>query len=337
YIYGSLFLDYIAETYGDEALGEIVDRTASAWLPPSLFWDRVAKRTFGASFDDAYADWRRALETRVTALADSLRAEGLTESERVTDHQWYALYPRMSPDGSRLAYAAQDGRDVTATRVLDVATGERLWNVRRNGLGGLAWLPDGSGLVVSQLEYTSTYRIRQDLVLVTPGGTERITRDARLQDPDVAGDGLRIVAVENDAGTNRLVIVDRTTGEVRPLTEFAPDVHWASPRWSPDGARVAVSRFTRGGEYDVVVLDTAGVILARLTADHAIDTHATWSPDGRWILFSSDRSGIPNLYAAEVAVTEGGPSVAAPVTLRQVTNVLTGAFHPDVSPDGRWI
>jgi hypothetical protein len=52
-----------------------------------------------------------------------------------------------------------------------------------------------------------------------------------------------------------------------------------------------------------------------------------WSPDGRYVLFSSDRTGIPNLYAYD---TRGGATM-------QVTNVLTGAFQPDVSPDGRWI
>jgi hypothetical protein len=64
--------------------------------------------------------------------------------------------------------------------------------------------------------------------------------------------------------------------------------------------------------------------------DVAMDMAPVWSPDGRYVVFSSDRSGIPNLYAADL------DDPARPV-LRQVTNMLTGAQFPEVSPDGRWL
>src|SRR5690606_33206600 len=133
-------------------------------------------------------------------------------------------------------------------------------------------------------------------------------------DPDIARDGERIIAVENDAGTNRLVVVNLSDAAVRAITPADPDVHWAFPRWSPDGARIAAARWSRGGNYDIVVIDTAGVQLARLMADRAIDTHPTWSPDGRWVVFSSDRSGIANLYAGEVSHGRtAAPATAIPL------------------------
>ena len=49
-----------------------------------------------------------------------------------------------------------------------------------------------------------------------------------------------------------------------------------------------------------------------------------WSADGAWLYFSSDRSGVPNIYAVEVATER----------LFQVTNVTTGAVKPSVHPDG---
>jgi hypothetical protein len=126
------------------------------------------------------------------------------------------------------------------------------------------------------------------------------------------------------------VIVRMATDEVQPVTAFDPEVGWAFPRFSPDGTRIAASRIGQDGTYDVVVLDTNGQELVRLTRVAAIDQSPAWSPDGRWVIFSSDRTGIANLYATDV-------QNPAPGALRQITNVLTGAFHPDVSPDGRWI
>jgi hypothetical protein len=58
--------------------------------------------------------------------------------------------------------------------------------------------------------------------------------------------------------------------------------------------------------------------------DRALDGEPVWSPDGRWIYFSSDRTGIYNLYALDWRSKD----------LWQVTNVYGGAFSPDVSPDG---
>jgi hypothetical protein len=153
-----------------------------------------------------------------------------------------------------------------------------------------------------------------------------MTEGARLLQPDVARDG-RIVALRAGGGTTVPVVIDAPGAAPRDLVPPSLDVQWAYPRWSPDGTKIAVSRWRQGGYYDVVILDPAGRVLAEATSDRAVDTAPAWSPDGRWVLFSSDRTGIANLYAYEVS---GG-------RMMQVTNVLTGAFQPDVSPDGRWI
>ena len=69
--------------------------------------------------------------------------------------------------------------------------------------------------------------------------------------------------------------------------------------------------------------------VTRLTDDTALDMAPAWSPDGRWLLWWSDRSGVPNIVA--IALHEGRPT--GPI--RQVTNVVTGVIDPEVSPDGR--
>lgn len=329
YIYGSLFLDYLADRYGVDVRRRIVDRTASAVIPPVLWFNRVAQGTLGIGFAQAYEDWHESLKLRHGRLADSLRATGLTTAERITEHGRFALHPRVSPDGTRVAYAAQDGRGITRTRVIELASGRVIHEQRRNGAGPVGWLPDGGAFVLSQLEYRGPYHVLEDLYIVDEQHETRLTEGTRLQDPDVDHTGERVVAVENGGGTNRLVIFNRSDRTVRVLADFDPDVNWALPRWSPDGDHIAVGRWEVGGEYDVIVVDTLGDLVMRLTRDRAIDTAPAWSPDGRYIVFGSDRTGIPNLYAA---------SLDGEVPLvRQVTNVLTGAFYPDVSPDGRSI
>ena len=195
-------------------------------------------------------------------------------------------------------------------------------------LGPPAWTPDSRSLIFARLDYVDPYRIYSDLYRARVGGAaRRLTRAARLAEPDLSPDGRRVVAVANAGATNVLVVRDLESGRQRVLTAPDLDVHWSLPRWSPDGTRIAASRWSPGGLYDVVVLDSGGAVLRELTHDRALDTAPAWSPDGRYVLFSSDRTGIPDLYACDVA--DG--------SLWQVTNVVSGAFQPDVSPDGRWI
>ncbi|MBI4544887.1 MAG: PD40 domain-containing protein, partial [Gemmatimonadetes bacterium] len=345
YVYGSLFLDYLAGTHGPEVHQKLVQRAAGALIPPPLAFDRVARRATGRSFSASWRAWRALLEERYNRLADSLRAHGLTPSERLAGGGRYTLHPRFAPDSRQLAFVAENGRDDPATIVLDAATGQRRRLARRNGfaseLGPASWLPDGETLVTAQFEIARTYELYSDLYLLGPGGGRRLTRGLRLAEPDVAPDGRRVAAVQSHRGRTRPVVYDIVSGTVQPLREYAEGENWSLPRWSPGGTRVAIGRWRSGGEYDVVLLDTLGALLRELTHDRAIDAAPAWSPDGRYLLFSSDRSGIPNLFAAAVDQTPapeqpaGAPGAEPP--LYQVSNVLTGAFYAEVSRDGRWI
>jgi hypothetical protein len=341
YIYGSLFMDYLARRFGPDATSRIVRATAGAIVPPPLWFDETGRHGLGVSFQEAYADWERELEERYSALAAQLTAAELTSTQRLTEHGRFALYPRFSPNSLSIAYASSDGRTEPRTTVIEVQTGALEWARSRNELAPSSWLSDDR-LLTSDLQYDDRFHVYNDLYTEQRGARVRLTRGARLQDADVSRDGGRIVAVENERGTNRLVLVDPETGARQAITPFESAIHWALPRWSPDRSRIAVSRWQTGGRYDVVVIDTLGKLQLEVTDGVGINAGPAWSPDGRWLLFASDRTGISNLYAAEMALlgNDGASDSlrsAHRSLLRQVTNLLTGAFYPDVSPDGRWI
>ncbi|HEX2077773.1 MAG TPA: hypothetical protein VHG08_08695 [Longimicrobium sp.] len=324
YVYGSMFAEYLSRRFGPERAGAFVREVGGRWIP--FFVDDAAADAYGISFSQAWREWRDSLQAAYGALADSLRSAGLTEPELLTREGRNTMHPRWSPDGTRLAFAQSTGRDDAATHVWH-PDGSIETIAARKTVGPLAWLPNGSGLITAQLDAVDPYRIYSDLYRVAlDGDVDRLTRRGRLTEPDVAADG-RVLAVQTGFGRTALVVADGQ-GEIRrTLARAETDVWWASPRWSPQGDRIAVSRQRTGGLYDVVVMDTAGGIVRELTADRALDMTPAWSPDGRYVLFSSDRTGIPNLYAYDLSAGR----------LLQVTSLLTGAFQPDVSPDGRWI
>lgn len=326
YVYGASFLEHLADRRGTVAVVDFIRAYGRRIVPYRL--ESAARHAFGRSFDAAWSEWADSLKARFTAQADSLRALApVTQPEVLTGAGRFAGFPRFSPDGSEIAFAAAPGTEEPSTRVIQ-PDGSIRTLAARTTLGPSAWRPDGRGLVTAQLDYADPYRIYSDLVHVSGSGADRrLTRAARLLEPDVHPAGGRAVAVRNGEGSNRLVVVDLDEGAVAPLSDVELDTHWTLPRWSPDGRYVAASVWRSGGLFDVVVLDTTGAVVREITRDRALDLGAAWSPDGRYLLFSSDRTGIPNLFAYDLRRD----------SLLQVTNVLTGAVHPDVSPDGRWI
>jgi hypothetical protein len=77
----------------------------------------------------------------------------------------------------------------------------------------------------------------------------------------------------------------------------------------------------------VRIVDTSDGTYVDVTHDRAVDGDPVFSRDGRWLYFHSDRTGITNVYAYEIATSR----------LRQVTNVVNGAYQPEPSPDGKWL
>lgn len=325
YAYGALFYEYLESRYGGETVREIVRSTANATIPPALWFDRVSGRALGASFRSLHEAWRAAATAEAHARADTLRAEGLTATRTLAARGGIAAHPRFSPDGRTLAYISHDRRSAPAVRVIDAMDGRERRSRRMSGDAAAAWLGDGS-LLVPMLEFRDPEHIFYDLHRLG-ANPSRLTRGARLRDVDVRRADDRVVAVRYQAGTNQLVLLGADGRGLRPVTPLDRDVHWSGPRWAPDGATIAAARWSTGGRYDVVLLDTLGTVLREVTRGVGINASPAWSPDGRFLLFASDRTGISNLYA--YALEDG--------TLRQVTNVLTGAFTPDVAPDGRTI
>ena len=332
YAYGSMFFEWLLDRYGEERMVAFVEAVAGQWIPYRL--NAAGRSAFGVSLSQAWRDWAEEVGARTSALDAELAANGpVTEPERLTTGSRWAFYPAVSPDGRTLVYARADGRTDIQLYGWPVAGGEGRAVARTNGLSTFGWMPDGR-VVFAQLEQDGPYRAYSDLYFMEPdGATQRITRGERVEQPSVAPGGAWAVAVQNTVGTNGLVRVDLGSGSVSSLVAPRADAHWAFPRVSPDGRWIAATRWEPGAYQDVVILDAASAQeVHRVTRDRAVDLAPSWSPDSRWVVWSSDRTGVMNVLGAEVDPLTG--RAGAP---RLLTNVRTGVAYPSVDPEGRWL
>lgn len=339
YLYGSYLMRYVADRYGPGSLAALSREYGSMAAPWQL--NRAIRRVTGATWEEIYEDFRRDAVARYGRQRDALVAAVLEEGTALTAQGESVRNPRFLPDGT-LVYESSDGRSAPRLRALDaaavrapsgpVATPTDLDRVA--GPSGFAPWGDDALLVSDAALYRHIYvyhdlrrwsLARDDGGALTVADDRRLTQGWRAQQPDVHPDADHAVFTVNHRGTTRLV--EMSLRDRRPVALFQPRPYEQvfAPRYSPDGRTVAFSYWRRGGHRDLFTLDRATRALTRHTHDRALDTSPSYSPDGRWLLWSSDRTGVANLYAMEVATGR----------VRQVTNSLLGAWQPNVSPDGR--
>jgi dipeptidyl aminopeptidase/acylaminoacyl peptidase len=159
---------------------------------------------------------------------------------------------------------------------------------------------------------------------------------------DLSPDGKQIAFSWNLSGRWEVYVVDLGQDDAAPRqVTFGPGGKF-SPRWSPDGRRLAYALDLEGGElYDIYVYDFATGRHINLTPDtpDAIQPSFCWSPDGCWIAFISDRSGYFDTYVMPVM---GGPDVrlrqeAAHAKVRPVLSLPYPDCKVRWSSDGRWL
>jgi hypothetical protein len=320
YAYGSLLVDFMARTAGSGKMRAYVDASASRTIPFML--NASAKRGFGISFDNAWRVWTDSIRRNALSLAAKA-----TPIHDITARGWITERLRWIDDG-HVAYADDDGRSLPAFREVAVSGGQPKVLAIRKSLDVTSILPNGVRLFAEQ-DFVDPYTVRNDLYLEQDGKTRRLTHGARLMQPDArmsAAGAMDVVAVQVTPGADRLVRVNVSgrTVNIVGLTDASPDTVWSEPRWSHDGTKIAATRWSHGGEMEIVILDAAGRVLESVGRSHSVTNTPSWAPDDRAVYFTSDRSGRSALYRAAL------PSGA----LVRVAESPTGLFENEPSPDG---
>ncbi len=143
-----------------------------------------------------------------------------------------------------------------------------------------------------------------------------------IMSPAWSPDSRQLAYVSFEGSKSSIFVQTLRTGN-RFKVSSKPGINGA-PAFSPDGRKLVVTLGGVEGNLDIYVLDITSRQTRRLTTHRAIDTEGTWSPDGRYIFFTSDRSGGPQVY--RVAANGGTPE--------RIT--FEGGYNarPRLSPDG---
>jgi TolB protein len=299
----------IAHTFSNDVLKELTGREGMYLSKIVVSSDRNVK-----PFKEIYTmDWDGAQVNKVTAL------------------KTLSISPNWSQDAKKIAftsYVQKRGQRNADLFLLDLMSGKRISVSNRTGINsGASFAPDNRHifLTVSHGVSPDIYKVNFEGALI-----KRITEGptgAMNVEPAVSPDGKKIAFSSDRAGRPMIYVMDIDGKNITRLT-FGGDFN-ASPTWSPDGQSIAFAGQT-GTNFDIFVIGvTDKNKLIRLTeakkanGKPASNEDPSFSPDGRFVMYTSDRTGSNQIYISTVDGSEE----------RRVTQDQHNYFKPKWSPN----
>ncbi len=238
-----------------------------------------------------------------------------------------------SPDGKSIAVPAGSntgGRHMYVAEFSAANGQERIASPQKwSNVGRVSWRHDGKGLIFTAIEQGSP--LAQVWFLPYPKGMPlRITNDLiDYRDTSLTDDSTALVTVQSEAHVN-VWLAPVTAGFLSDASRARQITDGVGQRagdrglmWMPNGNLVFVSRAS--GSLDLWLMDQNGGNQQQLTTPETrAEVYPAVSPDGRYIVFSSNRTGNSNLYRLDVTT---GDQV-------QLTRGTSEEF-PTISPDGK--
>ncbi|NNE70427.1 MAG: BamA/TamA family outer membrane protein [Rhodothermales bacterium] len=210
------------------------------------------KRALGLDLDQLSERWHRSL--REVYFPEVASREDLNDVGRVLitrDQGFYNTSPAMSPQGDRVAF---------------ITTRSGLFDVYVSDVAG-----DERARKLIQGQTSTAF---ENFKVLTPG-------------LDWSPDGKTLAIVVKHGETDAVALVNVASGSVRHV-RVAGTEQISAVSWHPGGERLAVAAAS-ATQSDIFVVDVEGHRTVNLTNDLFSDHEPDWSPDGRFIVFQSDR------------------------------------------------
>jgi len=235
--------------------------------------------------------------------------------KKVTSHNSIALSPNWSPDGKKILYTAFVSKVLPKGKkglrnpdlfMLDLAKGQRWLISDRMGLNsGGTFHPNGDSILMTMSEKGNSDIYRVDLEGNVKKKLTSGPSGALNVEPSVSPDGAKVAFSSDRLGKPMIWVMDIDGTNAAKRTTAG--VYNSSPSWSPDGKKIAFAGLD-DRHYDIFIMDADGSKIERLTTKKKNDGSGKWStnedpvfsPDGRFIMYSSDRDGVNQVYIINV-------------------------------------
>jgi len=319
---------YIADTYGEDKL-----RTISNSLGDftNFSMDAAMKDALGKDGEAVYNDWKAYLKTEYDRRIAGVK-ETEVKGDLIEKLGFANYYPQYSPDGTKIAYLSNQDYDYGTTGLFlyDIAT-KKTKLLTAPVSTNYSWSPDGTKIIFAKRNspptiHGATIYDLYEYVIATEK-ENRLTENMRAYSPSYSADGKLICFVVNRDGTLNLQYADANGKNNEPLTSFNNGQQVFNPKFSPDGKMIMFD-YAFEESRKIAAIEIATGEMKEVITEPGVDFRtATFSKDGKKIYYSSNKTGIFNIYSFDFDS----------LVTRQITNVTGGAFMPSVDNKGNLV
>ncbi len=351
---GFAFVHYLATTYGPDVLRRLSNAMRSI---DALTINYAFQKVLHKSAHTVYDEWKAFLEKMYDRKTAPIK-KTLHTGRIISGVGFANLFPIFSPDGKSIAYCSNKGYDyfgLSSIYVMKLSDSTEK-EITDNVASELSWSKDGRYLVYAKQTRNNPFWNSLSDIYVYDLKKEkefRITRGLRARYPSLSEDGKEVCYVANDDvplgllchyaglvsgteiggtdGTANLYVADidlakHRLSNIRRITDFVSGQQVYGPRWSENGKSISFS-YSLAASRRICIYDIADSSYRFVTPEGQDSRNAVFADQDSSIIFSSDRSGIFNIYKTNLFTDS---TVA-------LTNVLGGAFQPTVSRDGNLV
>lgn len=293
---GQSIYKFISETYGRKKMGELFHT-----LKQKKDLEKALKSTIGLSIDQLNREWSKSLKKRYWPLYDKKDELDLI-ARKLTDHKKlgnaYNISPSISPDGTKIAFLT-DKEEYTEILIISAINGEILKKIAR-------------------ATQSATF---ENLHILRPGISW-------------SRDGNKIAFSAKSGKGDVIYIADAEHGRILSVLRPECDAVY-SPNFSPVENSIVFTGI-KDGMSDIYIIDVETQKLTRLTKDLYDDRDPVFSPQGDFIVFSSDREDVSDSLwhygnYALFKIEKNGEGI------EQLTERESNLGNPAFSEDGKKI
>lgn len=353
---GQAVFYYIAQKYGKEKIGELINKIKGSGSVEEGF-----KAALGLNIKEFSERWKK--EIRRTYWPDiSIRKDPDEFAKRLTDHRkdggFYNTSPAISPQGDKLVFISNRNYyfDVFLMSAIDGKIIKRIIKGNRSAdfeelnilTPGLTWSPDGTKIALSAKSNGA------DVIYII----DVETTDYEVIKLPVEGIssinwspvGNKLAFTGHTSSQSDIFVYDLSNNELINLTDdiFSD----GDPVWSQDGEKVFFisdrTHYTSKklpeefkiynydySQNDLYYINIKSEEILRLTAtEFASESSPVVHPNGKEILYISDENGINNIYKKSLELNDNTKSYTE-IKPVPVTNSLNGLYQLSLSKDGK--
>jgi len=358
---GQAVFHYIAQKYGDEKIGELVNK-----IKGKANFENGLKAAIGLDINELNERWKKDIK-RIFWPDMALYKDPDEFSKRLTDHRkdggFYNTSPAISPQGDKIAFISN--RDFYFdVYIMDANDGKKVERIIKGNRSadfeelniltpGLSWSPDGKKIALAAkrngADVIYVYDIAEDDVSILP------LRFSAIGTVNWAPDNNNIVFAGQSSSQSDIYVYDIAKDKLVNITNdifsdsdpsFSPDgqtIFFASDRGGyldassvPADFKMYAHRFSQTDLYSVQIESKK---ISRLTNTPNCDESSpivSVSADGDEVIFVSDKNGINNIYRKKIAPASGDSTNSVEFTAaKPITNSLNGLYQPTISKDGK--